>query len=227
MSTDVEARRPPAVAPVPRGLPSSVSVLIAALVGGAVGTLEAVADSSAGLVHGALNVITGSGAGWLLATLLCGALSRRLAAAIVTGVATLCATVVSYYTVSPLLGPAGRGPVDLTAAAMAWGGLAIVAGPIFGVLGWLLRQGTRAARTWAVGLAGGALASQGVYLLSSGDPAYGHGAINLVVAYGSVVAAATLIIVNAWGRRIIGAVIIAVPLAFLLGRAWVGITALP
>ena len=113
-----------------------------------------------GVMPGQWNTLVNSGAIWLMAPFFVGARvrSRRLAA--VLGTAVLLATVAGYYVAAGLAGA----PMSMWMTAF-WLGVALVAGPLFGVAGRWWHDERRAFRVTGVALLGGVLVAEGLYLM--------------------------------------------------------------
>jgi Family of unknown function (DUF6518) len=112
-----------------------------------------------GVMPGQWNTLVNSGAIWLLAPFFVGARvgSRRLAA--VLGSAVLLATVAGYYVAAGLAGA----PMSAWMTAF-WLGVALVAGPLYGLAGRWWRDDRRVLRVIGVALLGGVLVAEGLYL---------------------------------------------------------------
>jgi len=112
-----------------------------------------------GVMPGQWNTLVNSGAIWLVAPFFVGARvgSRRLAALL--GTAVLLATVAGYY------GAAGMSGAPMsTWMTLFWLGVALVAGPLYGVAGRWWHDDNRAFRVVGVALLGGILVAEGLYL---------------------------------------------------------------
>jgi hypothetical protein len=112
-----------------------------------------------GIMPGQWNTLVNSGAIWLVAPFFVGARvdSRRLAAAL--GAAVLLATVAGYYGTASLTGA----PMSTWMTAF-WFGVALVAGPLYGIAGRWWRDERRVFRVIGVALIGGILVAEGLYL---------------------------------------------------------------
>ena len=113
-----------------------------------------------GVMPGQWNTLVNSGAIWLVAPFFVGARvrSRRLAA--VLGTVVLLATVAGYYGLAGLAGA----PMSTWMTAF-WLGVALVAGPLFGVAGRWWHDESRALRVIGVALLGALLVAEGLYLM--------------------------------------------------------------
>jgi len=114
-----------------------------------------------GIMPGQWNTLVNSGAIWLVAPFFVGARlgSRRLAA--ILGATVLLATVVGYYCVAGLSGA----PMSTWMTAF-WLGVALVAGPLYGIAGRWRYDDKRALRVAGVALLGGVLLAEGLYLMA-------------------------------------------------------------
>ncbi len=99
-----------------------------------------------------------------------GAWAPRPSVAALAGAVVMAGAVSTYYGGAAALGVrvAWR---TLLNAALIWGGLAVIAGPALGVLGWYARRTSGRTRACAWGALAGLLLSQGIYLLSRSEGA--------------------------------------------------------
>jgi hypothetical protein len=125
-------------------------------IGGLVGVATFFGQS---VMPGQWNTLVNSGAIWLVPPFFLGAYvgSRRLAAFV--GSAALLATVTGYYAAASLAGA----PISQWMIAF-WLGVALVAGPLYGVAGRWCRDGRRSLRVIGVALLGGVFVAEGLYL---------------------------------------------------------------
>jgi hypothetical protein len=121
-------------------------------------------------LHGAWLALVNSGAVWLAAAFVAGAVVRSDPAAALAGTAVLMAAVVGYYGSVPFV---VEGASASSRSVAIWLATALVGGPVYGVAGRWWR-GTRSWKAW-VGLAllGGAFLAEGAsrLRLGHGDPA--------------------------------------------------------
>jgi hypothetical protein len=111
-----------------------------------------------------LLVIASTGLSWGGVAAVMGAWSPRPGSAAVSGLLVLLGAVATYYTGIALLNTRGAEVGPLWTAGYMWGVIAVVAGPVIGLLGWFARHGTAGQRSLAWGGAGGLLTSQGIYI---------------------------------------------------------------
>jgi hypothetical protein len=108
---------------------------------------------------GQWNTLVNSGAIWLVAPFFVGAATASRRGAAVLGTVVLLATVGGYY------GAAGLAGAPMSTWMMAfWLGVALVAGPLYGVAGRWWRDEKRALRVIGVALLGGVLVAEALYL---------------------------------------------------------------
>lgn len=145
-----------------------------ALAGGlSLGVLAVAADllPDGSAVRAVATPVLSGGLSWGLGALAAGALARRAVRAALAGGLLLVVAVVAYYAAVLAFGlrtEAGGRAVLL--AASVWLGLALVGGPILGLLGWVARHGAPNPSAAAVGVLAGALMSQGLsYAVSEPD----------------------------------------------------------
>lgn len=140
------------------------------VIGGAVvvavllGALALVADQIGGPFGRVLLVVASTGLAWGTAAVALGAWAPRPSVAALAGAVVMAGAVSTYYGGAAVLGVrvASR---TLLNAALIWGGLAVTAGPVLGVLGWYARRTSGRSRACAWGALAGLLLSQGIYLL--------------------------------------------------------------
>lgn len=155
----------------PRG--AAADLAVPGGVGACLGLLAVAVDrlpGEAGLVATVAALAT-TGLGWGVAALVLGARAGSWRRAAVRGPVVLLAATAAYYGLIVLTGArqdAGTG-AQLRAAAV-WAAASLLAGPVLGGLGWLLRSGTPAGSATAAGVLGGVLAGQGLTYLVA-DPA--------------------------------------------------------
>jgi hypothetical protein len=140
-----------------RDRPWARAALLAAVVGVAVGVVTFVGQRS---MPGQWNTLVNSGAIWLVPVFFVGSRMRSLPWAAAAGVATLLATLAGYYVPYTLAGT----PRSLFYVAL-WVGVALIAGPLFGVAGRAWRSDRRMYRVVGVAMLGGVLAAEGLYLV--------------------------------------------------------------
>lgn len=146
------------------------------VIGGAVvvavllGALALLADQLGGPLGRVLLVVASTGVAWGIAAVALGAWASRRSVAALAGATVMAGAVSTYYGGAAVLGirVASR---TLFNAALIWGGLAVVAGPALGVLGWYARRTSGRTRACAWGALAGLLLSQGIYLLSRSEGA--------------------------------------------------------
>ena len=112
-----------------------------------------------GVMPGQWNTLVNSGAIWLVAPFFVGARSGSRRFAAVLGTAVLLATVVGYYGSAGLAGA----PMSTWTTAF-WLGVALVAGPLYGVAGRWWHDQRRVFRVIGVALLSGVLVGEGLYL---------------------------------------------------------------
>ena len=140
-----------------RHRPWATATLLAVLVGVAVGALTFVGQR---FLPGQWNTLVNSGAIWLVPVFFVGSRMRSLPWAAAAGVATLLATLAGYYVPYTLAGT----PKSLFYVAL-WVGVALIAGPLFGMAGCAWRSDRRMHRVVGVAMLGGVLATEGLYLV--------------------------------------------------------------
>lgn len=144
-----------------RERPSNSPALLDCAAGLGIGVVIGVATSlGQALVPGQWNTLVNSGAIWLVAPFLMGSRigSHRFAA--VVGAITMLATVAGYYVTAALRGA----PMSMWMTAF-WLGVAIVAGPLYGLAGRWSHDDRRALRVIGVALLGGVFIAEAVYLI--------------------------------------------------------------
>jgi hypothetical protein len=140
-----------------RHRPWPTATLLAVVVGVAVGALTFVGQR---FLPGQWNTLVNSGAIWLVPVFVVGSRTRSLPWAAAAGVATLLATLAGYYVLYTLAGT----PKSLFYVAL-WVGVALIAGPLFGVAGCAWRSDRRRRRVVGLAMLGGVLAAEGLYLV--------------------------------------------------------------
>ncbi len=148
----------------------------------------------------ALLVVASTGLSWAGTAALMGAWSPRPSSASVSGLLVLVGAVATYYIgIGLFTERGGVGASALAEAGYVWGLVALVGGPLIGVLGWFARKGTVTQRSIAWGGAGGLLMSQGVYLLAriTRDGLWSEGGPANVLAILLVAIPAALVMVGA------------------------------
>ncbi len=101
---------------------------------------------------------------WLLGAFVVGTLSQGPVRGAITGTLTLAGAVVVYYVL--IVASGDRASVNLLPVALAWTGVAAVAGPVLGGAGgaWNHPHGHR--RAVAAGVLGGVLVAMGIFILA-------------------------------------------------------------
>lgn len=133
------------------------AALVAVVVGMVIGALTLVGQR---FMPGQWNTLVNSGAIWLVPVFFVGSRMRSLPWAAAAGVATLLATLAGYYVPSTLAGT----PHSAYFVAL-WVGVALIAGPLFGVAGCAWRSDRRMHRVLGVAMLGGVIATEGLYLV--------------------------------------------------------------
>jgi Family of unknown function (DUF6518) len=98
---------------------------------------------------------------WLGVAFALGASARTIPTGALRGLVGLLAAVVAYYLLNAVLGEGFRA-IGATHAATVWGGVALLAGPVFGGAGALWRHGSGWPRAIGVALLAAALIGEGV-----------------------------------------------------------------
>ena len=133
-------------------------MLILVTIGGlVVGLLTMLGQS---VLPGDLNTLVNSGAIWVLCAFLFSSLMPSDKWAIASGILTLLGTVIGYYAAVQLI----LDIQDITGARF-WGIVALVAGPIFGLVGRWWRNKTGFRHVLSIALLGGVFAAEGLQLL--------------------------------------------------------------
>jgi hypothetical protein len=140
-----------------RHRPWATATLLAVVVGVSVGALTFVGQR---FLPGQWNTLVNSGAIWLVPVFFVGSRTRSFPWAAATGVVTLLATLAGYYVPYTLSGT----PQSLFYVAL-WVGLALIAGPLFGMAGCAWRSDRRGLRVAGVAMLGSVLAAEGLYLV--------------------------------------------------------------
>jgi hypothetical protein len=108
------------------------------------------------------------GSPWVVVAVLAGVLAPGARRAVMTGAATLLASVVVYYVVMAAV-ESRVGPGYALAMIVGWGGLALIVGAVFGVAGSTIREGSARARSLAAALVGGVLSGEALLFLVRGS----------------------------------------------------------
>ena len=140
-----------------RHRPWATATLLAVVVGVVAGALTFVGQR---FMPGQWNTLVNSGAIWLVPVFFVGSRTRSLPGAAAVGGATLLATLAGYYVPYTLAGT----PQSLFYVAL-WVGVALIAGPLFGVAGWAWRSDRRRLRVVGVAMLSSVLAAEGLYLV--------------------------------------------------------------
>lgn len=136
----------------------AVAVCVALGIGGLVGVATFFGQ---GVMPGQWNTLVNSGAIWLVPPFFVGARVRPRSLAAVLGAAVLLATVAGYYATADLAGA----PMSTWMTAF-WFGVAVVAGPIYGLAGRWWHDERRVLRVIGVALLGGIFVAEGLYLMA-------------------------------------------------------------
>lgn len=113
-----------------------------------------------------ISIVAGAGnlpSHWLVSAFAAGVIAKSRSAATLAATAALCLAVVVYYVAISWAGD--RPGVDLQRAALVWGSVALVAGPLFGLAGAVWMSGPRAMKPWAVGLLCGGFFGEALFIL--------------------------------------------------------------
>jgi Family of unknown function (DUF6518) len=151
-STVVCARNAP-----PLSAPRAAALALAA--GAGTGLLTFVGQR---YLPGQWNVLVNSGAIWLVPVFLVASRMRSTSWGAAAGLGTLAATLLGYYAAATLSGIA-ESPYFLA----LWCGVALVAGPLYGVAGSSWHDARRTRRVTAVALLGGVFVAEGSYLIAA------------------------------------------------------------
>jgi hypothetical protein len=132
---------------------AQVALGIGALVGGATFLGQ-------GVMPGQWNTLVNSGAIWLIAPFFLSARMTTHRSGVMVGTVVLLATVTSYYASASVAGA----PMSIWMTAF-WLGVALVAGPLYGLAGHWWHDERRLLRVIGVALLGGVLVAEGLYLI--------------------------------------------------------------
>lgn len=150
----------PAIAPTDlpqRSGSRPASALLAICVGIVTGVLTLVGQR---YMPGQWNALVNSGAIWLVPVFFVGSRMPSFPYAAIAGAVTLLSTLAGYYVPSMLAGT----PHSLFFVVL-WVGVAIVAGPLFGISGRAWRSDGRVSRVVGLAMLAGVLAAEGLYLV--------------------------------------------------------------
>lgn len=134
----------------------AVGVCVALGIGGLVGVATFLGQR---VMPGQWNTLVNSGAIWLVAPFFVGARVGPRSLAAVVGAAALLATVAGYHVAAGL----ADAPISTWMTAF-WSGIALVAGPIYGLAGLWWHDERRVLRVISVALLGGVFVAEGLYL---------------------------------------------------------------
>jgi hypothetical protein len=133
---------------------AGLAVLVGIVIGGLTGWLQ-------GLLPGAFNNLANSGAIWLIAAFVIGAIVGSVRSAAVLGLIVVASEVVGYYAYAQFL---SSGIGDLRAPTV-WLIVASVSGPLLGVAGSWWRTGSTRQRLCGIALLAGAFVGEGLHHL--------------------------------------------------------------
>jgi Family of unknown function (DUF6518) len=163
---------------------TSALTAVAAAAGLILGALTAVGQ---GVLPDVVRSLSNSAGSWCLMAFVLAMMTARRVVAAVIGALTLAALLTGY-----VLAAAVRGDASSTSLILFWGLAAVLIGPILGLAGREVRQGTAMTAAAGVGAMSGVLVGEGVYGLSylgeSTLPAYWWGSIGVGIGLLLVVA---------------------------------------
>ncbi len=136
----------------------AVAVCLALGIGGLVGVATFFGQ---GVMPGQWNTLVNSGAIWLVPPFFVGTRVGPRSLAAVLGATVLLATVAGYYAAAGLAGA----PMSTWMTAF-WFGVALVAGPLYGLAGLWWHDERRVLRVISVVLLGGIFVAEGLYLMA-------------------------------------------------------------
>lgn len=131
---------------------------LCAALGGAIGVATFFGQ---GVMPGQSNTLVNSGAVWVAPVFVVGSLVAAPRAGAVAGLITLLATVLGYYGTAAAAGAPVSG-----FEVMLWAGVALVAGPLYGLAGTWWRSAGHALRITGIVLLGAVFLAEGLFLVA-------------------------------------------------------------